>query len=213
MWYVLRWKIKPWIAINVHYTAWKVSKYGVFLVRIFPHMDWIRENTDQKNSVFKYFLRSVADKVIKSIGILRKLQMILPRRLWVTIYKFFIRPHLDYGDIIFEKAYSKTFHDNLESNQFNILLAITGAISGTLREKLYQELGLESLQHGRWFRVISTSYFLRLQTSSCIARWFINKPSFHFKHVFLKNSFFPSANNKWSNLDIFIHNSKYLSNF
>ena len=24
------------------YTAWKVSKYGVFLVRIFPHSDWIR---------------------------------------------------------------------------------------------------------------------------------------------------------------------------
>ena len=40
-------------------TAWKMSKYGVFLVRIFPHSDWIRrdtpsysarmrENTDQK---------------------------------------------------------------------------------------------------------------------------------------------------------------------
>ena len=42
------------------YTAWKVSVYGVFLVRIFPHSDWIRrdteysvgmrENTDQENS-------------------------------------------------------------------------------------------------------------------------------------------------------------------
>ena len=26
-------------------TAWKVSKYGVFLVCIFPHLDWIRRNT------------------------------------------------------------------------------------------------------------------------------------------------------------------------
>ena len=26
-------------------TAWKVSKYGVFLVRIFPHSDWIRRDT------------------------------------------------------------------------------------------------------------------------------------------------------------------------
>ena len=24
------------------YTTWKVSKYGVFLVRIFPYLDWIR---------------------------------------------------------------------------------------------------------------------------------------------------------------------------
>ena len=26
-------------------TAWKVSKYGVFLVRFFPYSDWIRRNT------------------------------------------------------------------------------------------------------------------------------------------------------------------------
>ena len=26
-------------------TAWKVSVFGVFLVRIFPHSDWIRKNT------------------------------------------------------------------------------------------------------------------------------------------------------------------------
>ena len=27
-------------------TAWKVSVFGVFLVRIFPHSDWIRRDTD-----------------------------------------------------------------------------------------------------------------------------------------------------------------------
>ena len=27
-------------------TAWKVSKYGVLLVRIFPHSDWIRRDTE-----------------------------------------------------------------------------------------------------------------------------------------------------------------------
>ena len=34
--------------------------------------------------------------------------------------------------------------------QYNAALAITGAIRGTSREKLYQELGLESLQKRRW---------------------------------------------------------------
>ena len=29
-------------------TAWKVSKYGVFLVRIFLYSDWIQENANQK---------------------------------------------------------------------------------------------------------------------------------------------------------------------
>ena len=39
-------------------TAWKVFVFGVFLVRIFPHADRIRENTDQKNSEYGHFLRS-----------------------------------------------------------------------------------------------------------------------------------------------------------
>ena len=35
-----------------------------------------------------------------TIGLLRKLQKILPRPPLITIYKSFIRSHLDYGDII-----------------------------------------------------------------------------------------------------------------
>ena len=38
------------------------------------------------------------------------------------------------------------------SNRFNSALAITGAIRGSSREKLYQELGFESLQQRRWYR-------------------------------------------------------------
>ena len=36
-------------------TAWKVSVCGVFLVHIFPHSGWIRENTDQENSEYGYY--------------------------------------------------------------------------------------------------------------------------------------------------------------
>ena len=94
---------------------------------------------------FGEHLKYITNKVNKSIGLLRKLQMILPRRSLVTIYKSFIRPHLDYGDIIFDQAFNKSFHDNLESIQYNASLAITGARRGTSKEKLYQELGFESL--------------------------------------------------------------------
>ena len=45
-----------------------------------------------------------------------------------------------------------SFHHKLESIQYNACLAITGAIRGTSKEKLYQELGLESLQLRRWYR-------------------------------------------------------------
>ena len=77
---------------------------------------------------FGEYLKYITNKVNKSIGLLRKLQMILSRRLLVTIYKSFIRPHLKYGDIIFDQAFNKSFHDSLESIQYNASLAITGAI-------------------------------------------------------------------------------------
>ena len=41
------------------------------------------------------------------------------------------------------------FHEKLESIQYNAALAVTGAIRGSSSEKLYQELGLESLQSRR----------------------------------------------------------------
>ena len=64
----------------------------------------------------------------------------------LTIYKSFIRPHLDYGDIIYDQAYNVSFHPKLESIQYNSALAITDAIRRTSTEKLYNELGLETLE-------------------------------------------------------------------
>ena len=63
--------------------------------------------------------------------------MILPRRSLVTIYKSFIKPHLDYGDIVYDQAFNKSFRDNLEPIQYNASLTITVAIRSTLKEKLY----------------------------------------------------------------------------
>ena len=97
-------------------------------------------------------LKNVQHKVNKTIGLLRKLQDILTRTLLITIFKSFIRPHLDYGDIIYDRAYNTSFHQNIESIQYNAALAITGAVRGVCREKLYQELGFESLQQRRWYR-------------------------------------------------------------
>ena len=56
------------------FTAWKMSVFGVFLVRIFPHSDWIRrdtlsispysvwmrKNTDQKNPEEGHFSRAAS---------------------------------------------------------------------------------------------------------------------------------------------------------
>ena len=100
---------------------------------------------------FNLHLKNVQNKVNKTIGLLHKLQNTLPRTSLITILKSFIRPHLDYGDITYDQAYNTSFHQNFESIKYNAVLAITGAVRGTSREKLYQELGFESLQQRRWY--------------------------------------------------------------
>ena len=89
---------------------------------------------------FKKHMQNVLSKVSKTIKLLRKLQKILPRPPLITIYEYFIRPHLDYGDITYDQAYNVSFHQKLESIEYNVALAITGAIRRTSREKLYREL-------------------------------------------------------------------------
>ena len=63
----------------------------------------------------------------------------------ITIYKSFIRPHLNYGDIVLcDQLDHESFISKLEQVQYNAaLLAITGAIECTSCSNLYKELGLE----------------------------------------------------------------------
>jgi len=82
----------------------------------------------------------------------------VPRRSLLTIYKSFIRPHLDYGDIVYDRPGNATFVQKLESIQYNACLAITGCFRGTSQEKLYSELGLESLADRRFARRMTFFY-------------------------------------------------------
>ena len=58
----------------------------------------------------------------------------------LTIYKSFVRPNLDYGDVVYDQPSNSRFSDKIETVKYNAALAITGAIRGTSKEKLYQEL-------------------------------------------------------------------------
>ena len=75
-----------------------------------------------------------------------------------NIYKSFVRPHIDYGDVIYDQPNNSGLSDKIESVQCNAALAITGAVRGTSKEKLHQELGLESLKDRRSLRRMSYLY-------------------------------------------------------
>ena len=109
-----------------------------------------------------------------------------------------------------------SFHQKLGSIQYNACLAITGAIRGTSKEKIYQELGLESLQLRRWYRKLATflkicknkspQYLFELipkKTSSYATRNTDNIPLINIKH-----SFFPSTIIEWNNLDPSLRNAE-----
>ena len=66
---------------------------------------------------FQEHLKDKLSEISKTIGLLRKLQKILTRPPLLTMYKSFVRPHLDYGDIIYDKAHKSSFHQNLEKIQ------------------------------------------------------------------------------------------------
>ena len=127
---------------------------------------------------------------------MRKLQKTFPRPVLMTMYKAFVRPHLYYGDIIHKKAYNETSHQKLESVQYNVCLALSEAIRGLSREKLYHELGLESLQCRRWYRKLCLFYKIFKE----------NKPVYLFNLIPSKNSNYNTRNT--DKITPFLHYAK-----
>ena len=104
------------------------------------------------------------------------------------------------GDVLYDQAFNALFHEKLESIQYNACLALTGAVRDTSKEKIYQELGLESLQIRQWYRKLCLFYkiynnqppsylFSIIPTSNThyTFRNFDKIPYLKIKHNFFKN--------------------------
>ena len=79
------------------------------------------------------------------IGIIKKLSISFSRNALLRIYKSFIRPHVDYADIIYDKPNNVSFKSKIENVQYLACIAIADAIQGTSWERFYRELELENL--------------------------------------------------------------------
>ena len=163
---------------------------------------------------YNIHIKENLSKVYKGIGVLRNLSSKLPRQALVTIYKAFIRSHLDYGDIVHDKSINKTFINKIDKAQHDAALAITGTIRGTSREKLYAEVGIESLKFRRWFKKLACfykiqsiglpKYLLRLvptNNRSYTLRKPLNIPHYFCRTDIFQKSFFPNVINEWNKLD------------
>ena len=77
------------------------------------------------------------------------------------MYKLYVRPHLDYGDVIFHRddpEMNSSLTKRLESVQYSSALAVTGTWKSTSDDKLLDELGWEYLCHRQWVRRLSHFY-------------------------------------------------------
>ena len=94
-------------------------------------------------------------KARQGLGLIRTLSRYLSVKTLEQIYKMYIRPHLDFCDVIyhvpcitnpFDSSINLNYLMNtLERIQYHCALAITGAWKGYSLIKIYEELGWESL--------------------------------------------------------------------
>ena len=59
---------------------------------------------------------------------MRKLNLLLPRSSLLTVYKCFIRPHLNYGDVVYDQPNLSYLTNKIKSVQCNAALAIVDSI-------------------------------------------------------------------------------------
>ena len=117
---------------------------------------------------FSSHIKSVISKTRRGIGLLKYLSQYLFRHTLNNLYKLYVRPHLDYGDVIYHiPAKVCEFSNNIivpnlmekiAYVQYSAALAVTGAWRKTSCDKIYAERGWESLSSRRWSRRMILSY-------------------------------------------------------
>ena len=157
----------------------------------------------------------------------------LPRHTLNEMFKLYVRPHLDYGDVVYHIPHNICEFSNsviltnqmekLESVKYSAALAVTGAWKGTSREKLYNELGWESLNLRRWSRRLTLFYKIvnnltpdytrnpvpHLHESNYDLRRNATVGQILARTQAFKSSFYPHCLSEWDRLDPNIRLSSY----
>jgi len=162
---------------------------------------------------FSKHIKEQVLKATKGVSLLKFLSKYVGRNVLDLSYKMYVRPHLDYGDVIFHNQ-RMDLMGLIERVQYQAALIVSGCWQGTSRDKLYEELGWESLSDRRWARRLGIFYkiqngltppYLRehipkrnvietsLRNRKCIA------PLARTERY--SNSFFPFTIKSWENLD------------
>ena len=100
-----------------------------------------------KQLSFNEHIQSKMNKCYKMIGVIKRLSINIPRDALLRIYKLFIRPHLHYRDIIYDKPPNESFKNKIENIQYEVYIAITGAIPFYVNEWCKLDISLRKAKN------------------------------------------------------------------
>ena len=102
----------------------------------------------QSNCTWHEHLNMIISKTWQRINVMRKLKFVLDRKSLQCIYFSFIRPVLEYADVVWDNC-TKYEEDELEKIQLEAARIVTGTTKLVSIDNLYSETGWETLKSRR----------------------------------------------------------------
>ena len=103
-------------AVEVHFSR-KINPVdtarGSYQQNSYKHLGSLSD----KRLAFDHHVEEMILRANKGIGLISRLCRYLRRNSLLTIYKVYISPHLDYGDVVYDYAGNASFMQKLESVQ------------------------------------------------------------------------------------------------
>jgi hypothetical protein len=170
----------------------------------------------------------IKSKAWKKLNIMRRLSFQLDRKALEVIYLSFVRPLLEYGDVIWDNC-TNNEKDDLDKIQIEAARICTGATKLISLNKLSSEIAWESLQSRRTKHKLIVFYKMvnnvsPVYLSELVPGTVSNNVSYNLRnsqniHVpfcrtsLYQNSFLPSVICEWNNLPANIRNAPSTESF
>ena len=220
---------------KTHPTSFPTLMFNGIPVKLVQDTQHLGMCLDERLSYNKHIETKIA-KANQGTGIMIQLKKWISHRVLETIYKLFVRTHLDYGDVlyhldnpskeeIFEFTPKNAFTNlkKIEEIQYKAARIVSGAWKGTSYEKLYTNLGWESLNRRRSMRKLTILYetihtkhpmhlhsiiknFLHPENSRLANKYLLRNVPCARSHY--PKQFLPSTIRDWNQLDLIVRESR-----
>ena len=167
-------------------------------------------NLSWRAHIFKIY-----EKASKRLNILKGIRYKVDRTTLRKLYKSLVRPLMEYADVLWDGC-TDSESDLLEHVQYEAAKIVTGAMKGTSKHRLMQEIGWEDLKTRRaihklllYFKIVNNlcpSYLVDLlpllvsERTNYSLRTASNYSIFASRTDRFKRSFFPSTTSLWNDI-------------